>query len=76
MIAQHRHHRSLGLERRADFAHQDVSFLWQAVVDQVAGQDDHVGRFGHLGKQQLERAFRGLRAMDVADGGKADQISH
>ena len=54
---------------------QDARLLGQAVVGEVAGDQQHVGRLRDLREQRLKRSLRGLRAVQVANGGDTHNSS-
>jgi hypothetical protein len=63
VVAQHRNdrHRNGG-----QFVGQDVRFLGVAVVGEVAGQQQRIGRLGSLREEAAQRAGRILVHVDVA----------
>ncbi|MCY1227719.1 hypothetical protein D9M72_400050 [compost metagenome] len=69
MVAQHGDD---GNVHRAQFLGEHASFLFGAVVGQVAAQQQRVGFFVRLREQAAQGAAGVLLDMDVADGGEAD----
>ena len=52
----------------AEFLGQDVCFLGQAIVSQIATQQQHVRLAVDRLKQRLQRTARGLLDVKIADG--------
>ena len=68
VVAQHADHRDVD---RAQLPRQDLRLLGQAVIGQVAAQQQHVRRLGRLGQQRLQLALHRLGAMQVGQGADA-----
>ena len=57
-------------------AREHARLLGQAVVGEVAGEQQHIGGFRDLREQRLKSALRGLRAVKIANRGDAHDSSH
>ena len=60
--------------RRREILREDARLFGQAVVGEIAAQHQHVGRLGDLAEQRLKASLRGLRVVDVAQRGEADDV--
>ena len=72
VIAEHRGDR----DAKRQLAREHARFLGQPVVGQIAGEQQHLGRFGDAREQGLKRALRGLGAVQIAKRGDAHDSLH
>jgi hypothetical protein len=62
------------LHRRGQLLGEHPGLRGEAVVREIAAEDEDVGLLGHRPEERLERALRGLAAVEVPHRGHPDDV--